>query len=156
MINHWQEMTDFQNKMQKCNLEGSPLKAQVLRAARMCNGLFMEVCELQDSFSWKLSRDPHRNEEPSVDRDNVMREIVDCLFFLHHIGECFGIKPVDLEAKYVEVMANNRRRHIDGDLSGQKEKPGVTSTTEELVTINAKLDKLINGDFDNDSEKSKV
>jgi len=152
VINHWQEMTDFQNKMQKCSLEGSPLRARILRATSMCNALFMEVAELQESFTWKLSRDLHRKEIASVDRDNVAREIVDCLFFLHHVGECFAVKPVDLEAKYIEVMANNRRRHIDGDLSGQDE-PEDTNYTEELATINAKLDQLINGEHDDIKER---
>ena len=146
MIQNWDEMTNFQNTMQGCSLAGAPLKAKVHQAVRMCNGLFMEVAELQDSFSWKIARDVNRVEEPTIDRENVKREIVDCLFFLHHIGECFGIRPVDLNHTFNEVMANNKKRHIDGDFSSEEEKESHYETS--LERINAKLDKLINGDFD--------
>lgn len=148
-------MTHFQNKMSGQSLAGATIKTKIVRATAMANALHMEVSELQDSWSWKTTRDPLRVEDPKVDKDNVCREIIDCLFFLHHIGECFDIEPTDLEAKYIEVMANNRRRHIDGDLSGQKESEAAP-INEELATINAKLDQLLNGDFDHDIKKCKV
>ena len=143
----WDEMTHFQEKMDKCSLKGAPIGAKVFQAVRMCNGLFMEVAELQDSFSWKNSRDVHRGEEPWVDRDNVIREIVDCQLFLHHIGQCFDIIPSELEAAFQGIMVNNHRRHIDGDFSDEKEKESQT-TNEQLATINAQLNQLINGEHD--------
>ena len=147
----WDEMTHFQEKMDGCSLEGAPLGARAQHAVRMCNGLFMEVAELQDSFSWKNSRDVQRKEEPWVDKGNVAREIVDCIFFLHHVAQCFSIRPVDLEATFTEVMANNRRRHIDGDL----EEPSIADEPEikaQLATINAQLNQLINGEHDDNKE----
>ena len=114
---------------------------RITLARQMCNALFMEVAELQDSFNWKPWR-----EGIESDRENVKREIVDCLFFLHHIGECFGIRPVDLNATFNTVMANNKKRYHDGDFSSEEENESHHETS--LERINAKLDKLINGDFD--------
>jgi len=141
MISHWDEMTEFNNEMMGCSLKGAPLKPRVMHASRMCNGLFMEVAELQDSFSWKLNRDMHRKELPTVDKANLAREIVDCLFFLHHIGDAFDVLPNDLEATFIEVMANNRRRHIDGDLEEKEDEE--QSTDRKFDTINALLMQII-------------
>jgi len=138
MISHWQAMTDFSNAVNGGSLAGAPAKDKIFRATAMCNALFMEVAELQDSFAWKIFRDPLRMEEPFVDRYNVMREIVDCLFFLHHIGEAFDITPADLNSVFNDIMANNRRRHIDQDFS-EEEAPA----EDLLETINQKLDQLL-------------
>ncbi len=126
MINHWEEMTKFQNKMNGRSLEGAPSGDRITLARQMCNALFMEVAELQDSFSWKPWRD-----SVAADKENIKREIVDCLFFLHHIGTCFSIGPAELEAKYNEVMTNNVTRYHDGDFSGEE--------AEEKVTVNERL-----------------
>ncbi len=144
MINRWTEMTDFQNKMNGASLEGAPLPLRITLARQMCNALFMEVAELQDSFSWK----PWRKDNQVLDRENLKREMVDCIFFLHHIGECFGITPAELNSKFDEVMTNNIKRYHDGDFSSEEENESQHLNT--LERINAKLDQLINGDFDND------
>jgi len=135
MIEHWQEMTDFHNKMQGQSLAGAPSLARVKEASKMCNALFMEVAELQDSFTWKLNRDRLREEEPKFDRHNVAREVVDCLFFLHHICEAAGVDALDLNAAFIEVMANNRRRHIDQNFSSDQEDAEERSVEEKLDTI---------------------
>ncbi len=135
MISNWQEMTDFQSKMNGESLAGAPQETRIALARDMCNALFMEVAELQDSFQWK----PWRKGD-QVDRENIAREIVDCLFFLHHIGECFSLKPSDLEHKYNEVMANNRRRYHDGDFSGETEDESQQTTLEH---INVKINQLL-------------
>jgi len=138
MIGNWEELTRFQNKMQMTSLDGAPLLTRVLQASRMCSGLFMEVAELQDSFSWKMLRDSNRKEEPYVDKENVKREIVDCLFFLHHIAESFGINDTDLQATFIEVMANNRKRHLDGDFSEERVIP-----VSDITRLENKLDTII-------------
>jgi len=98
MINRWEEMTSFRQNM-------GPL----YKPDQYALALFMEVAELVDSFQFKPWKEDHN--EP-VDRENLKREIVDCLFFLHHIAECFEIRPEELDKKFVEVMANNVRRYV--------------------------------------------
>jgi len=154
MISHWDEMTAFQDKMNGCSLAGAPIRARVMHATRMTNGLFMEVSELQDSFSWKNSRDVSRKEDDWVDRDNVTREIVDCLFFLHHVAECFGIGPHELDVTFTEVMVNNRRRHHDGDLT-EPEAVEETSIMSELQQIKGLLNSIQEGN-DNDRKKCEM
>lgn len=69
--------------------------------------LFQEVAELTDSFqfaSWK---------KPITDRQNIKREVVDCLFFLHHICRCFEIMPIELVEMGKWVIENNKRRYYD-------------------------------------------
>ena len=82
MIKKWQEMSKFWYSMNKFgNPAGMPTEQRIRHGRDLCNGLFMEVAELQDSFQWKPWR-----EGIEVDKENLKREIVDCLFFLHHIG----------------------------------------------------------------------
>ncbi len=78
--------------------------------ARQCSlALFMEVSELTDSFQWKPWR-----PIGTPDKENLKREVIDCLFFLHHIAECFGIDGADLTEKFEEVMQNNYIRLKNG------------------------------------------
>ncbi len=141
-------MTDFQNQMEGQSVGGMTDAQRVDKAFRMCSGLFMEVAELQDSFSWKLCRDINRGGTAEFDKPNIRREIVDCLFFLHHIAECFGITPNDLNQTFVGVMANNRRRHIDKDFSNEEVEEESREKLYKLTEkINSKLDRLINSGY---------
>jgi len=140
MINNWDEMSKFWHSMNGCNPLGAPDKKKTELARDLCLGLFMEVSELTDSFQWKPWR-----KHIKIDRENVKREVVDCIFFLHHIADCFGIDATDLQATYVQVMANNRKRYIEGDFSEEKE----TIPTSEIKALEYKLDAIwqkLNGD----------
>ena len=99
MINKWDEITEFRKAM-------GPLYTPDKYAL----ALFMEVAELTESFQFKPWR---KNYCCVLDRENLKREIVDCLFFLHHIAECFDITPQELEIKFQTVMSNNRRRYTN-------------------------------------------
>ena len=134
MINNWKEMSQFWHKMIKQDPLGSPLKNRISLARDLSLGLFMEVSELTDSFQWK----PWREKE-YVNVDNVKREIVDCLFFLHHIAECFNIDDIDLQVKFTEVMANNRKRYIDGDFTEEEVPEIIPGVLEKLDSILSKL-----------------
>jgi len=70
--------------------------------------LHVEVSELASSWAfapWKTNR---------TDSDNVEREIIDCIFFLANIAECFNITTNQLEARFNWVLQNNQRRMEDG------------------------------------------
>lgn len=80
-------------------------KERLAYARQCCLALFQEVAELTDSFKfadWK---------NITTDKENIEREIVDCIFFLHHIAKCFGISHVNLEQRYETVMLNNKNRY---------------------------------------------
>ena len=96
MIENWIELDDYQDTQGRFPLNDYHL------------ALFQEVSELVDSASWK----PWKGTIP--DRENAKREIVDCLFFLHHIARNWQITPEELNAKYKEVMKNNIRRYCLG------------------------------------------
>ena len=80
-----------------------------LEYARQCGlALHQEVAELCDSFpfaDWK------KNE---IDVNNIEREIIDIIFFLHHMCRCFGISVNHLEERFITVMDNNYRRYGNG------------------------------------------
>jgi NTP pyrophosphatase (non-canonical NTP hydrolase) len=73
--------------------------------------LYQEVAELTDSLPWKPWRD--MANQP-FDTENVMREMVDIVFFLVGICEELGITPRDLEKKFMEVLKNNYARLDNG------------------------------------------
>ena len=98
MIKHWEEMSDLTKCHGKC-----------YGPDQYALGLFMEVAELTESFQFKPWRLEHN---VIIDRENLKREIVDCLFFLHHIAECFDVTPEELDIKFQQVMSNNRRRYV--------------------------------------------
>ncbi len=98
MIDHWDEITEFRQSM-------GPLYTP----SEYALALFMEVSELTDSFNFKPWK-PSQNT--AIDMDNMEREVVDCLFFLHHICECFSITPEQLNKRFEVVLANNKRRYI--------------------------------------------
>lgn len=145
MINNWNEMSKFWHKMQG-DPTGAPLPHRIKLARECSQALFMEVAELTDSFQWK----PWRKEK-SVDVPNVKREIVDCLFFLHHIAECFGIDHHDLQATFSGVMANNKKRYIDGDFSEEEEKKAHDASLHEKM--DSILSQLQREDKDDNSER---
>lgn len=75
----------------------------------LCLGLFMEVSELTDSFQWKFWK-----HGDWVNKENATREIVDIIFFLHHIARSLGITLTDLDLMFSRVLNNNIVRHIEG------------------------------------------
>jgi len=97
MIDKWTEITQFRRIM-------GPL----YRPEQYALGLFMEVAELTESFQFKPWKEGLGRV---IDQENLKREIIDCLFFLHHIAECFDITDFDLDQKFEEVLKNNERRY---------------------------------------------
>ena len=124
-------MTQFWGEM-GYDAELMDMETRHKTARDLALGLFMEVYELTDSFAWKPWRQISR-----PDTANLEREIVDCLFFLHHLAECFGIDAEDLANRYVKVMANNRKRYIDKDFSD--EDTGPVDSKEKIDSILSKL-----------------
>jgi NTP pyrophosphatase (non-canonical NTP hydrolase) len=94
MIKHWYEMTQLVEE-----------HTGWFDETEYGLALFMEVAELVDSMNWN----PWKEE--MHDRENLKREIVDCLFFLHHIAEVNNISAAELEEKYNWVMENNKKRY---------------------------------------------
>jgi hypothetical protein len=117
MIEFWEEMTEFQNKMQHAQPNETWTDEQrTAFASELALGTFMEVAEMTDSFKWKPWR-PY--EKPDI--ANLEREIVDICFFLHHIAEAFKISNQDLRMRFKQVMDNNNKRYVEGDFSGEKQ-----------------------------------
>ncbi len=105
----FKEIDQFQEQMGYDYLKMT--KEEKFAYAKECGlALFMEVSELVDSFpfaTWK------KNE---IDVENIEREVVDVIFFLHHICRCFNIEVLDLEDRFVTVMENNYRRYGNGKM----------------------------------------
>ena len=77
-------------------------------ASHCALALHVEVSELASSWAfapWKTGY---------TDADNIEREIIDCIFFLVNIAECFSITPAQLETRFNWVLENNQRRIGDG------------------------------------------
>lgn len=70
-----------------------------------CLALFMEVAELTDNYRWAPWK------KGKADRDNLMREIIDCMIFLHHIAHTQGITLDELLTKSKEVIAHSKDRY---------------------------------------------
>ncbi len=103
MINNWKKITAFQKSMQ---YEEPVLFSLYERRRHYVLGLYAEVGELLNSFSWKPWGD---TKAPDI--ANIEREIVDCLFFLHHIAESFNVSAEDLEKRFEQVLKNNKFRY---------------------------------------------
>jgi NTP pyrophosphatase (non-canonical NTP hydrolase) len=101
----WNRISEFEDMMTDPGQLTREEQDQYARA--MSLAIFMEVAELVDSFQWK----PWKQED-WVNRDNATREIVDILFFVHHLARLLGINPDQINQKFEEVMANNVTRHI--------------------------------------------
>ena len=98
MIDNWGALDEFQDSM---GPHYSPSEYAL--------GLFMEVSELTESFQFKPWRP---DQEDMIDRENFKREVIDCLFFLHHLCRCFDITQDELDAKFEAVLQNNLRRYV--------------------------------------------
>lgn len=84
-------------------------KDEKLAYARQCGlALHQEVAELCDSFQFAEWKKPH------TDYANIEREVIDVIFFLHHICRCFNISVAALEERFVSVMENNYMRYGNG------------------------------------------
>lgn len=110
----WQQITDFwvssgegQNKYSGPE-ELRDKYGQYILAAHA------ELSELLESYPWKPWRPVGYQ---AIDIENIKREVVDILFFLHHVCALVGVTPEDLKKKFDWVMENNKRRYIDGDFS---------------------------------------
>ena len=80
--------------------------------------LMMELAELIDSTPWKVWRP---TEDQLFNKDNAIREVIDILFFLVGICENLEITPIELEAKFEQVLKNNYKRLNNGySLRGDK------------------------------------
>jgi len=78
-------------------------------ASECAHALLVEAAELSSSWpfaSWKTT---------PIDRENIEREIIDCVFFLVNIASSFYITPEKLQDRYEWVLANNLRRIENGE-----------------------------------------
>lgn len=78
-------------------------------ASEAAHALFVEVAELSESWpfaSWKTG---------TLDRENLKREIIDCIFFLVIICQCFHVTVEELQEKFAWVLENNARRIENGE-----------------------------------------
>lgn len=94
MIEQWDSLDAFQDSM-----------GRRFNDVEYSLGLFMEVAELVDSMNWK----PWRGQP--MDRENLKREMIDVLFFVHHIARNHNITPEELRDKFKEVMKRNINRY---------------------------------------------
>ena len=94
MIEQWDKLDAFQDSMGKH-----------FNDVEYSLALFMEVAELVDSLNWK----PWRGQP--LDRENLKREIVDVLFFVHHLARNHHITQEELREKFNQVMKNNVNRY---------------------------------------------
>lgn len=94
MIEQWDKLDAFQDSMGKH-----------FNDVEYSLALFMEVAELVDSMNWK----PWRGQP--LDRENLKREMVDVLFFIHHIARNHHITQEELRKKFNQVMKNNVNRY---------------------------------------------
>jgi len=73
--------------------------------------LNQEIAELVNSAPWKPWRPI---EDQTLDLYNVIREVVDCIFFLAGICEIFNILPEGIDAMFSTIMRNNNQRIAKG------------------------------------------
>lgn len=104
----WRKIDEYQQKL-NYDIEKMDDIERHEYARSCCLALFQEVAELTNSFQWKPWRDPEDH-----DHENMIREAVDIIFFLHHVLACFRIGPYQLDRKFQEVLQNNYRRISNG------------------------------------------
>jgi len=83
-------------------------RARIQYASECVLALHVEVSELASSWpfaSWKTT---------PIDRKNIKRELVDCVFFLANIAACFDIGPDELVSSFNWVLSNNYIRIHNG------------------------------------------
>lgn len=118
MIKHdrWQEIVEFHKAMGYSDVD---LNDYTL-------ALFMEVAELVESYSWKPWK-PNKG----TDIENLKRELVDIIFFLVRIMSWYQLTPEDLDDKFKEVIANNKRRYVKPEFVKEAIKPDMTISIKE-------------------------
>jgi len=84
---------------------------KLLNARNFSLALFMEVSEIVDSFPWKPWR---KTEDQTCNIDNLVDEVVDCLFFLNGICEIFEIDYETLANAFENKMSENYNRIARG------------------------------------------
>ena len=103
----WDKISEFEDQL---IAKGKTCAHDIEHYRReMSLAVFMEVAELVDSFQWKTWKDGN-----AVDKENATREIVDILFFLHHVARSLGIIVDDINTMFDRVLANDIHRHIKG------------------------------------------
>ena len=85
-------------------------------ASHCAHALMVEGAELSSSWAfapWKST---------PVDRENIKREVVDCIFFLVNICGCFDIESSELMKTFEWVLKNNARRMENGEHKSMESK----------------------------------
>lgn len=85
-----------------------------------------ELAEMNVEFSWK----PWAVDEPFVNRDRILNEIIDVNHFLGNILSAMGVTDDEYEAAYQEKQQKNRRRASSGSYSAKKGSLGEGSDNE--------------------------
>lgn len=67
-----------------------------------------ELVEMHDETSWK----PWQHDDPYVNRDSVVKEIVDALHFLSNVLCAVGCTEAELNQLYTDKMKVNRDRQL--------------------------------------------
>lgn len=75
-----------------------------------------ELAELREEFSWK----PWATDEPFVNRERVIDEIVDVHHFTGNILVGIGCTDEEYEAAYQRKQQKNRERAASGSYSAKK------------------------------------
>jgi hypothetical protein len=75
-----------------------------------------ELAEVREEFSWK----PWATDEPFVNRDRVLNEVVDVLHFLGNILVGMGVNDKELVAAYCAKQKKNVARKTSGNYSARK------------------------------------
>lgn len=75
-----------------------------------------ELAELREEFSWK----PWAVDEPFVNRDRIIKEIIDVKHFLGNILVGIGVTDEEFEGLYRQKQQINRERQASGVYSARK------------------------------------
>jgi len=75
-----------------------------------------ELAEARIEFSWK----PWAIDDPFVNRDRIVNEIVDVNHFLGNILTAMGVDDAEYEAVYQSKQRKNRERAASGTYSAKK------------------------------------
>lgn len=85
-----------------------------------------ELAEARVEFSWK----PWAKDNPFVNRDRILGEVVDAHHFTGNILSALGVTDAEYEAVYQAKQAKNRRRQSSGTYSAVKGELGEGSEDE--------------------------
>lgn len=104
----------------------------------MLNAAFLEVAEVQQEVPWKPWAKVDRAAVWASNRDKVVAECVDVVFFIANVLGAAGCTDAELAERYAAKMRVNERRQATGydgvtDKCGQcgraLDEPGATSFT---------------------------